>query len=495
MEPSSPDPERLLGPILAALDALVVVFDDAGRIVVFNAASERLSGYRADEVRGRLAWELLVAPDDVEAAKAAVAEGRAGNPFRHTTAWVTRGGERRLINWSNTAMQGADGSARFIVATGIDITARQLSERALEADEARLRAIAETCPDGIVTIDIEGTVGSFSAAAARMFGYGAAEVVGRNVDMLMPEPYRRQHDGYLARYRDTGERRIIGIGRLVSGRRKDGSTFPLELSVGEANADGRRVFVGFLRDVSVRQETLRRVQELQVELERTSRLTAAEGLSSAIAHELTQPLTASVTYLQACRQLIAQAGDGPVPARALGMLEKAAGQNLRAGEIVRRMRELVMHGEADRKPEDINRIVEEAVSLVVIGVESDRVHLTFELAEALQPVFVDRVQIQQVVVNLARNAIESMADSATRQLTIRTHRVVPEGVAVSIRDTGPGLDEAVRARLFQPFASTKATGLGLGLAISRSIIENHGGRLSADSNPDGGTVFSFTLPA
>lgn len=357
--------------------------------------------------------------------------------------------------------------------------------------EARLRSILETVPDAIITIDERGAIQSFSPAAERLFGYAADEVLGHNVNILMPSPYHERHDGYLARYLATGERRIIGIGRVVSGKRKDGSTFPMELSVGEAVGVGRPLFTGFVRDITERQQAQRRLQELQAELLHVSRLSAMGQMGSALAHELNQPLTAIVNYLQAARRII-EKERGALPERAADALAKAAGQAIRAGEIIRRLRQFVEKGETGYRAEDLNQVVEEASALALVGAKEREVRLILELAPDLPPIHLDKIRVQQVVLNLVRNAVEAMAGSAERLLTIRTS--LPSDVEVSVSDTGGGLAAAVRDQLFQPFVTTKPQGMGVGLSICRSIIEAHGGHIRAEANPQGGTTFAFTLP-
>jgi two-component system, LuxR family, sensor kinase FixL len=363
--------------------------------------------------------------------------------------------------------------------------------------EARLRSILDTVPDAIITIDERGTIESFSPAAEKLFGYAEAEVLGQNVKLLMPSPYHERHDGYLKRYRETGERRIIGIGRVVVGKRKDDSTFPMELAVGETAVNGKKLFTGFVRDISATQQTQKRVQELQAELLHVSRLSAMGQMGSALAHELNQPLTAIVNYMQACRRLL-QAQFGAVPPRIDDVMEKAAAQATRAGQIIRRLRQFVEKREAARQIEDLNNVVEEASALALVGAREASVRVMLELAPDLPPVALDKIQVQQVVLNLVRNALEAMAESPQRQLTIRTcARPSADGrfvAEVGIADTGSGLSDAIAAQLFEPFVTTKPTGMGVGLSICRAIIEAHGGQIRADPNPPGGTIFSFTLP-
>ena len=359
--------------------------------------------------------------------------------------------------------------------------------------EALLRAIVETSPDGLITIDQTGLIQSFNPAAQRMFGYGAEEVIGRNVRCLMPEPYRAQHDGYVARYLRTGEKRIIGIGREVLGQRKDGSTFPLELAVGEVQAPGGPIFAGFVRDVSARQEAEERLRELQAELVHVARLSAMGEMASALAHELNQPLTAIINYAQAARRALGSVEDARQSALA-SLLDKASQQASRAGQIIHRLRQFIAKGETERALEDLNAVVEEAGALALIGTAGKRIAVRRRFAADLPPVLIDRVQIHQVITNLLRNSIDALAEVERREIVLSTRRAEPDAVEIAVADSGPGLDPEVAARLFQPFVTTKAEGIGIGLSICRSIVDAHGGRLWATPNRDGGATFHVLLP-
>jgi len=360
------------------------------------------------------------------------------------------------------------------------------------AREAHLRSILETIPDAMIVIDERGLILSFSAAAERMFGYTEAELLGENVSVLMPSPDRERHDGYMERYYATGERRIIGIGRVTTARHRDGVSFPIDLHIGEAWIDGKRVFTGFIRDLTERQQTELRVHDLQTELAHVSRVTAMGTLATSIAHELNQPLTAIANYVETSRELL----DNP-DAETLEIVREAlaecATQSVRAGQIVRRLRDFISRGESERRIESLARVVNEASALALVGAGERGVEVEVKLDASADQVLVDRIQIQQVLLNLIRNAIEAMTESPVRRLRL-TSRRLPEGlVEVTIEDSGPGLAPEVAAHLFEPFVSTKAKGMGLGLSICHTIVHGHGGRIWADASKLGGTAFHFTL--
>lgn len=473
--------------------------------------------------------------------------------------------------------------------------------------------------DGIIVIDEKASVLLYNDACRKLFQYAAEEVLSRNVNMLMPEPYRSEHDHYISRYRKTGEARIIGIGREVRGRRKDGSEFPMYLSVGEGTIAGKRVFVGVVHDLSaIRREEEQRAQSdrqlaqivessedtivsvsldgtvqtwnaaaqrvfgynpqdvigtpifkivppdrrqeeldildrvkngeslhhyetrrlrkdgreltvslsvspirdalgeiigaskiardvteqrlseerensLRTELAHVARVSAVGQLSSALAHELNQPLTAIMNYVSAAKMRLAEIG-GPQSEKTVSLLDRAAGQAERAGAIIQRLRAFLEKREPQRTNEDLNVVLQEAIALGFVGSADEGVKLVLDLASDMPPVPLDKVQIQQVIVNLIRNASEAMKDSPIRELAISSYRAGPKLVEIALADTGPGISDAVADQLFEAFVTTKEKGMGVGLSICRTIVEAHGGRISAASNRPTGTIFKIQLP-
>ncbi|WP_188910653.1 two-component system sensor histidine kinase NtrB [Salinarimonas ramus] len=370
--------------------------------------------------------------------------------------------------------------------------------------DARWASILNTAVDGIIVIDERARVMIFNRACERMFGYAAEEVVGRNVAMLMPPEHSGDHDAYVQRYMRTGHRKIIGIGREVRARHRDGTMFPIDLSVGEAQTPDGRQFVGILRDLTSRKDAERRLNDLQSDLIRLARVSALDEMGSALAHELNQPLTAIMLYLQAVGREFARAKEmghtREADARADAILEKARREAHRAGSIIQRIRSLVEKRAPERKPVDLNAIVDDALELTVIG-QDRNVALVRDYQAGLPPLRVDPVQIQQVVVNLVRNAYEAVKGRRGGRIVVSTS-LDDRHLLVSVEDSGPGIPREVLTDLFKAFKTTgggagggKSSGMGLGLAISRTIAQNHGGDLSVDPGGDGrGARFVVRLP-
>lgn len=359
---------------------------------------------------------------------------------------------------------------------------------------SEMQALLDATVDAVIGIDHRGHIELFNRAAEQLFGYRAAEVVGQNVNMLMPENDGRQHDAHMQRYQRTGEARIIGIGREVEAQRKDGTIFPVHLAVGQVAGTEPPRYVGLLHDISKRRRAERDAQEARERMMHVSRLATMGEMAAGISHELNQPLAAIATTAQACVRLMGvPEPDYPEVRQAL---DRIAGQALRAGEIIRRLRKLVRRHESEVEPADINSVIDELGALTMADARANDVRIRVQLTPRLPPVMLDRIQIQQVLLNLLRNAIDALQSlpSGTKELTVTSALTAHGEIEIRVCDTGPGVAPEMLDHLFTPFATTKSDGTGLGLAISRTIIEAHCGRLEYQPNEPTGACFVLTLP-
>ena len=446
-------------------------------------------------------WHDLVHPDDRASVLEKEVRLRRGETVGESTFRLRHhsGEYRTMLARQAAAVDPATGVPQRYMGSFTDIqdqvdgresVALALAEA--EAHKAHLQSILQSVPDAMIVIDHRGTIQSFSPSAEQMFGWRSDEVVGRELGLLMPEPYRSNHMRYIERRTRTGTV-MLNPGRVLEGLRNDGSTFPVELSLGVMQSGGLRYFTGFLRDLSERRAAERRFQGLQDELVQVSRLCAMGEMAAGMAHELNQPLMAAASYVQGSARLL-ERDDPPLPA-VTQALRDAGHEILRAGEIIRKLRRYVSQGIVERRPEALEPMLREAAGLAMIGRKDSAISVRYRIPAIIPKVLVDRVQVQQVVLNLVRNAVEAMAEAVRRELTISASLVSKSRVEVAITDTGPGIADSVASELFHPFVSTKAAGMGVGLSISKTIIEAQGGKIWAEPRKGGGTVFRFTLKA
>jgi two-component system sensor kinase FixL len=376
--------------------------------------------------------------------------------------------------------------------------ARQRAERAAAAaerggmDAARLAAIVASSQDAIIGKDLNGIVTSWNEASKLLFGYTALEMIGTSISRLIPSALLAEEDQIIRQLKAGGTIEHYETTRL----RKDGTEITVSLSISPVrNSQGRIVGAAKIaRDITDKKKIEAHLRVLQTELAHGARLSAMGQMSAALAHELNQPLTAIMNYVKAAQRMLephALTREKQIAAREA--MEKAAGQTLRAGSIIKRLRDFVEKRESERRVENLNEIVEEAIALGLIGTADGSVRVELALSEAVLPVRIDRIQIQQVLLNLIRNATEAMSASPTRVLTLSTEKQAAFGV-ITVRDTGPGLPPDILSRLFQPFITTKTKGMGIGLTICQSIIEAHGGTIGASNDVDGGALFRISLP-
>jgi two-component system sensor kinase FixL len=338
-------------------------------------------------------------------------------------------------------------------------------------DGAVLQALIAAAADGILVTDAEGHIRVFNPACARLFGYAPEEVMGKDIRLLIPSPYG-----------EAGPRR--NASRETLGMRKDGSTFPIFFSIGQGQAEGAEISVGIVHDLTERGAAA---------LLDAARMSAMAQMGASLAHEINQPLAAVMNYVKAAQRTLETAHD-PRAAKATELLLKAAEQIVRAGAIIRNRRDFIGRNEANRRDEKLHKILEKAVSRAMAGSAHPNLRVTLALDRALPPVLCDKMQIQQVAINLIRNAMDAMQNSPERQLHIASSRAEGNLAEVTISDSGSGLSEAEINRMFEPFVTTKDRGMGLGLTISQSIINAHGGRLWATPNAQSGISFHFQLP-
>ena len=476
-----------------ATNYAIYMLDRQGIVTIWNRGAERINGWTAAEIVGR-DFAVFYPAEQASAGKPRddLARAHLLGRFEEDSWRLRKDGSEFLASVTMTALYDGSGTLRGFGEVIRDITDQKAAEAALESRERHLQSILDTVPDAMIVIAESGSICSFSAAAERLFGYTEADVVGRNVKILMPEPDHSRHDDYIARYLATGERRAIGYSRSVSGRKRDGQTFPMELAIGETVSGGQQLFTGFVRDLTERRRTELRVHQLQSELMHVTRLSAMGVMASTLAHELNQPLTAIANYLETTRDMLTVLDTDTVEI-VRSALDEAGSQTIRAGQIVRRLREFIARGELEKSVTSLAELSKEAIGLGFAGAHEQGVATRFELDPTFDLVLVEPVQIEQVFINLIHNAIHAMQGFPTRELTISSARHDRELVKVTVADTGSGIAPEVADRLFQAFVTTKDDGMGLGLSICRTIVEAHGGRIWMEPAAQGGSAFHFTL--
>lgn len=351
-----------------------------------------------------------------------------------------------------------------------------MAQRILER-ETHLRSILDAVPDAIIILDEQGIVQSFSHAAEMLLRRKATETIGENIAAIVPE---------LATPPAVDRQRLAAIAR-----RGDETTIPVDLSIGHLTSGGHSFVIAFLRDLTEREEADRRVRQLQAEVMHISRLSAMGEMAATLAHELNQPLTAITNFLNGGRRLLqAETGQNK---RVQEAMDKAAAQALRAGQIIRSLRDFVSRGEGEPGLQSLTELVEEVAALALVGIAERGIDVSFRLDSRVDKVIADKIQIQQVLLNLIRNAVDSMEDCEERHLIVAVEAF--ESMArISVTDTGSGVSPEIMHRLFEPFSTTKDHGMGVGLSICRTIVEAHGGRIWVQQKPGGGTSFLFTIP-
>jgi two-component system, LuxR family, sensor kinase FixL len=362
----------------------------------------------------------------------------------------------------------------------------------LAEKEAFLRSVLDTGPDAMLVIDQTGAVLTFGASAEALFGWSAEEVLGKNVISLLPSPYREDLEAYIARYLESADRKVIAKSREVAGLRKDGSRFPMVIHVGEVRVGSERNFTCFVRDMTVLNEARSRTDQLRNQLTHVWRMNSLGEIGAVLAHELNQPLSAITNYVRGAGSIVRR-----LDLDKEGLLEaltEAGGQAIRAGEIIRRIRGMLAPQADERRTVSLADLILEVDAMMSLIAREAEVTLQYDLDHVDDDVRVDQIQIQQVIANLVRNAVDAMKGHETRILEIASVRSGDDW-RVRVSDSGPGVAPEVIGQLFEPLVSTKDQGMGLGLTISRTIVEGHGGAIWVEASTLGGASFCFSLPA
>jgi PAS domain S-box-containing protein len=488
----------------------IAMADLAGHFFAANSVFRNMLGYTESELY-QLTFLDVTYEEDRKANQELVEELVEGKRqhFQIEKRYCRKDGTTVWVRNDVALVPGMGGVAPFWFAVVEDITQRKRDECFGRYSEERYRVMVETASDAVIGLDESSTILLANPATTRVFGYDPAELIGKPMTMLMPEFLRKLHEAGFKRYLATGQRHINWQGTELTALRKNGQEFPAEVSFGELIQDGHRHspgvplrirFTGFIRDISerkqaeeIRKQAQKAIQTAQAELARVSRLTTMGELAASIAHEVNQPLTAVNNNSNACLRLLANQNLQPDVLRRA--LEEIVADGTRASAIIARIRSFIKKTPVEKNRLDVNEVIGEVLAMMGHGFEENRILLKRELAQALPPVLGDRVQLQQVLLNLIMNGIEAMSGVTDRPRLLWVQSGIDESgdLLVAIRDSGTGLDlEADRA--FTPFFTSKANGMGMGLPISRSLIEGHGGRLWASPNSPHGAVFSFTLP-
>ena len=382
------------------------------------------------------------------------------------------------------------------VAFALDLSEQKRAEDAFRRVEEQARAIVDSALDAVVVMDAEGLIMDWNKQAEETFGWTRPEALSRRMsETIIPAQYRLSHERGLAQFFKTGQGPVLNRRIEITAFRRDGTEFPVELTITPLKSGDTWTFSSFIRDITARKQAQEDLRNAHAELAHVNRVMTMGELAASIAHEVNQPLAAVIASGDSCKAWLAN--EPPNLEKALAAADRIVQAAAQASDIVRRIRALFKKTTSITTPLEINEVITETVSLVGGEVQRKGVSLNTELAANLPAALGDRIQLQQVILNLAINATEAMTgfEDEPRRLVIQSKLAESGEILVSVADTGPGIDPQQTAQLFAPFFTTKPDGIGMGLSISRSIIEAHGGRLWAIANQPRGAVFHFALPA
>ena len=469
-------PQRVLAAIVDSSDDAIFTTDPDGVILTWNRGAVRMFGYSADEIVGR-SIATLVPDSRLEEVEETPRRLRAGERVDHDET-VRRAKDGRLIDVSLNIfpITKTDGQLIGTAVIAHDISRQKRVERALRSSEARWRSIIDSAVDGIVVINSRGRIEAFNGAAERLFGHLEADILGRNVSVLMASPYREEHDGYIARYLTTGEQKIIGIGREVTALRKDGTIFPVHLSVGEMTIEGERKFTGIVHDLTARVEIERRLRE-------QSALTKLGEMAAVVAHEVKNPLTGIRGAIQVIGSRLPPASKDAAVAKEIVA---------RVDALNELMKDLLLFARPPQlkpAPVDLVELLRTVADLVKLDPSVPELRIQVEGSSA--PIVGDVELLKIVMQNLILNSAHATQGRGSVRVSVEASN---EGVQVTIADNGPGIPPEVRDRLFTPFFTTKSRGTGLGLSTAKRLVEAHAGTIGIECPPDGGTIVTIQFP-
>ena len=470
-----------------------------GWIDWYNERWYQYTGTTAQQMEG-WGWQSVhdpqMLPKVLERWRSSIATGR---PFEMVFPLRGADGQFRSFLTRVTPVTDRDGNVVRWFGTNTDITEQEKAQEEIRSGRAQLEAALASMSDGIYIADASGRALQFNDAFLKMLRFPSAAEACKTLEEYFAVFELSTPDGRIVPFDQRPSSRAMrgesAIGVEYRIRRRDsGESWIMSYNFAPIRTERGEItgVVFTLRDISEKKEQEARFASLNAQLTHVTRVHELSQVSAGIAHELNQPLAAMVNYANLAKRLTAELPGGD---KAVEAIARAGEQAVRAGQIIRRVRDLVERRQTNRAPQGVNAIVADATALALVGAEGDNITTVQNLAPELPLVNVDRVQIEQVLVNLLRNAVDAIAASPKREITISTCATGDDAVEVSVADTGPGVSHDVAGRLFMPFMTTKPGGMGIGLSISRSIVEAHGGKIETVPNPSGGAIFRFTLPA
>ena len=473
-------------------DYAIFMLDPVGRIISWNSGARQINGYEESEILGKHFSCFYLAVDaaakkpekELEIAKS---EGR----YEEEGKRVRKSGQ---VFWASvviTPLWDDLGVLRGFAKVTRDISARKSAEE-------KTRLMVELAINAMILVDARGLLVQVNPQTEKLFGYSQEELLGKPVEMLVPESFQQKHPAQRDKFFANPSVRDMGAGRDLHARRKDGTEFSVEIGLNPIDIGDELLVIGSIVDITERKRAEEKARLHLAELAHAGRLSTVGEMFSGLAHEINQPLAAASNYARACVRM-AKSKNGATREQLQEWLEKTAAQAERASEIVKRLGTFMKKERSTRSELNVNRLIETVLALPVLLTSpidgSTPANVRVELQEPLPLIVADKVQIEQVLVNLIRNANEAMAgiEGVKRRLTVKTEQK-NRVIQVSVSDTGHGIPLEVQAQLFKPFFTTKADGMGLGLSISRSIIETHRGEMFIKSSPGNGTTIVFQLP-